>query len=316
MVLIVTLNPSVDLLYFEKNFSLAAHNRFQHSTIMAAGKGINCSRALSYLGIQATSLALVGGKTGVFFKELLKTETFHPVFLSIDDETRHSITIMHNDGVHTEIVEAGPKVSSPELRLEIFDTILKLAKKEKPHVISLNGSVHSDDPYFYNDLIALLRRNLPSETKIFADFSKESLHLIVNDSFYKPDFIKPNIDEFSELIGQSLSDKQQVLNYLKATPIPVPYTLVSCGEQGAIAQFNGKLYDVTAPSIELVNPTGSGDSTVAGAIYAFEHGMSDEMVIRYAIASGTANAMEQGVGVAKNEVVSLLLDQVIIKPIS
>lgn len=316
MVLIVTLNPSVDLLYFEENFSLAAHNRFQPSTMMAAGKGINCSRALSYLGIEATSLALVGGKTGKFFKELLKTERFHPVFLSIDDETRHSITIMHNNGVHTEIVETGPKVSSPKLRMEIFDTIVKLAKKEKPRIISLNGSVHSDDPYFYNNLIALLRQKLPAATKIFADFSKEALHLIVNDSFYKPDFIKPNMDEFSELIGQKLSDKQQVLDYLITNPIPVPYTLVSCGEQGAIAQFNGKLYDVTAPSIELINPTGSGDSTVAGAIYAFEHGMSDEMVIRYAIASGTANAMEQGVGIAKHELVSHLLDQVIIQPVS
>lgn len=29
MVLIVTLNPSIELLYFEKNFTLGAHNRFQ-----------------------------------------------------------------------------------------------------------------------------------------------------------------------------------------------------------------------------------------------------------------------------------------------
>ena len=105
------------------------------------------------------------------------------------------------------------------------------------------------------------------------------------------------------------------MEYIKENPLPIPYTLVSCGEEGAIAQFGGQLYDVTAPSIDLVNPTGSGDATVAGAIYAFKHHLPDEEVIRYAIASGTANAMENGVGIARREIVDHLLDRVMIEKI-
>ncbi|HEL1624598.1 1-phosphofructokinase family hexose kinase [Streptococcus suis] len=315
MVLIVTLNPSVDLLYFEPQFILGKHNRFNSSTIMAAGKGINCSRALSHLGISATSLALVGGKTGEFFKQHLADENFQSLYIPVEDETRHSITVMHNQGTHTEIVEAGPKVSS-ELKTSIFNRILDIAKQEKPSIISLNGSVHSDDPYFYNELITLLREELDYPVTIVTDFSRQALYNIVHKALHKPDFIKPNIHEFSELVGQELSSKEEVLSHLLTTPSPIPYTLVSCGEQGAIAQFNGQLYDVTAPTIDLVNPTGSGDASVAGAIYAFANKLDDENIIRYAIASGTANAMENGVGIAPKEIVQRLLDQVTIRPIA
>ncbi|HFI0086759.1 hexose kinase [Streptococcus suis] len=315
MVLIVTLNPSVDLLYFEPQFVLGKHNRFNSSTIMAAGKGINCSRALSHLGISATSLALVGGKTGEFFKQHLEDENFQSLYIPVEDETRHSITVMHNQGTHTEIVEAGPKVSS-ELKTIIFNRILDIAKQEKPSIISLNGSVHSDDPYFYNELITLLREELDHPVTIVTDFSRQALYNIVHKALHKPDFIKPNIHEFSELVGQELSSKEEVLTHLQTNPSPIPYTLVSCGGQGAIAQFNGQLYDVTAPTIDLVNPTGSGDASVAGAIYAFANKLDDESIIRYAIASGTANAMENGVGVAPKEIVQRLLDQVTIRPIT
>ncbi|MGT2755099.1 1-phosphofructokinase family hexose kinase [Streptococcus ovis] len=314
MVLIITLNPSIDLLYFEKNFSLGVHNRFQNSIIMAAGKGINCARALSYLGTKATALSLVGGLSGEFFKKHLEQESFYPRYIPIDAETRHSITIMHNDNIHTEIVETGPKVDAP-LKQEIFDTILKTIIEQNIHIVSINGSVHTDDSNFYNDLIQFLRSNISKPIKILADFSRASLDQIFNHATEQPDFIKPNLNEFSELIGQNLTSKEQVIDYLRKHPSPIPYTFVSCGEQGAIAQFNNQLYNVTAPTIDLVNPTGSGDSTVAGAIYAFQHNMADEDIIRYATASGTANAMENGVGVARREIVDKLLSQVMIEKI-
>lgn len=314
MVLIITLNPSIDLLYFEPTFTIGGHNRFQNSTIMAAGKGINCSRALSYLGEKVISLSLVGGLSGDFFKKHLEKEDFESLYIPIQAETRHSITIMHDDNIHTEIVEAGPKVCS-NMKEAIFNKILQIVTERKVQIISLNGSVHSDDEYFYNDLIHFLRKNTTPETKILADFSRVALQQIVHHALSHPDFIKPNLEEFGQLTGMPIKNKKEVLNYLTHNPSPIPYTLVSCGEQGAVAQFNNQLYDVTAPTIDLINPTGSGDATVAGAIYAFKHQLSDKDIIRYAIASGTANAMESGVGIARRDIVDQLLSQVLIKKV-
>ncbi|MBY5033472.1 1-phosphofructokinase family hexose kinase [Streptococcus gallolyticus] len=314
MVLILTLNPSIDLLYFEKTFQLGAHNRFNNSTIMPAGKGINCARALSYLGEIAETITVVAGTNGEYFKTLLKKEKFSQQFITVEGETRHAITIMHDDNIHTEIVEAGPKVSTEQKEL-IFQTILDTIIKKNIRIISLNGSVHSDDPYFYNDLLTFLRKNTAPDTIILGDFSRQTLDLVVNHAADKPDFIKPNMDEFSELVGTTFTTKQEIIEYLRNFPSPIRYTLVSCGEQGAVAQFNNKLYDVSAPRIELVNPTGSGDSTVAGAIYAFKHHLSDEEFLKYAIASGTANAMESGVGVIAPSHLEMLFENISINPL-
>lgn len=314
MVLIITLNPSVDLLYFEKHFALGAHNRFNNSKVMAAGKGINCARAFTCLGDKPLTLTAIAGDTGNYLQQLLKKDHFDTLYIPVSGETRHAITIMHDGETHTEIVEAGPKISASEKKI-IFDKILQIIKDENISIVSLNGSVHSDDLYFYNDLIQAIRTQNSNHIKIVTDFSRSALELIFSEAEEKPDFIKPNLDEFNELTQKSFTTKSEIIEYLKKNPSPIPYTLVSCGEQGAVAQFNGRLYDVIAPTITLVNPTGSGDSTVAGAIYAFKHHLNDIDILRYAIASGTANAMEEGVGIINSQNFDYLLSSITVSEV-
>lgn len=313
MVLIVTLNPSIDLLYFEETFLPGKHNRFHNATIMAAGKGINCARALSYLGTSALAFNVIAGNSGTYLQQLLKKESFTSQFLHAPGETRHAITIMHDGNTHTEIVEEGPLIDA-SVKEKIFSNILQTIQEKNISILSLNGSVHTKDTDFYTDLIQLVRKTAP-EVTILTDFSRASLQSILEHPHAQPDFVKPNLDEFNEVTGQTYTQKSQVINHLKQHPFPIPYTLISCGEQGAVAQFNGQLYDVTAPTIQLVNPTGSGDSTVAGAIYAFNKQLNDEDILRYAIASGTANAMESGVGVIRSETFQELFNAVTIKKV-
>lgn len=314
MVLIITLNPSIDLLYFEQSFSLGKHNRFRQATTMAAGKGINCARALSHLGESSLTFSLVAGDSGVYFQQLLKKENFSSQFLRVPGETRHAITIMHNGNTHTEIVEDGPFIDYT-VQEKIFSTILQLIQEQQCPIISLNGSVNAQDSKFYIHLIEQIRLQRP-HAKILADFSRTALQSVLEHPHAKPDFIKPNLDEFNEVMGQDFKTKEEIISYLQEYPSPISYTLISCGEQGAVAQFNGQIYDITAPKITLVNPTGSGDSTVAGAIYAFNKKLGDEDILRYAIASGTANAMEYGVGVISTDNLSELLKEVKIQKIS
>ena len=43
----------------------------------------------------------------------------------------------------------------------------------------------------------------------------------------------------------------------------IEWIIVSLGSQGAFAKHRNKYYKVNIPHIEVVNPVGSGDSTVA-----------------------------------------------------
>ena len=85
---------------------------------------------------------------------------------------------------------------------------------------------------------------------------------------------------------------------------------VSLGSKGAMAGYKGKIYKVTPPKVNAVNPVGSGDSFVAGIAVAMKRGYDIEEVLRYASACGTANAMEKETGSVQKEVVESLLKDV------
>ena len=74
-----------------------------------------------------------------------------------------------------------------------------------------------------------------------------------------------------------------------------------------MAGCKGRIYKVTPPKVNAVNPVGSGDSFVAGIAVAIERGYSIEEVLRYC---GTANAMEKETGSVQRKVVESLLKDI------
>ena len=55
----------------------------------------------------------------------------------------------------------------------------------------------------------------------------------------------------------------------------IDWVVVSLGSSGAFAKHGDKFYRVRIPKIKVVNPVGSGDSTVAGIASAIIHNLSD-----------------------------------------
>ena len=76
----------------------------------------------------------------------------------------------------------------------------------------------------------------------------------------------------------------------------IEWIIVSLGSEGAFAKHNHKFYKVNIPNIKVVNPVGSGDSTVAGIASALIHQQTDEELLKKANAFGMLNAMEQQTG--------------------
>ena len=115
---------------------------------------------------------------------------------------------------------------------------------------------------------------------------------------YKPKVIKPNIEELSQLIGKNVSKNQNELKEILEDKLfeNIEWIIVSLGADGAFAKHNDKFYKVNIPKIEVVNPVGSGDSTVAGIISAIYENTSDENLLKKANTLGMLNAMENLTG--------------------
>ena len=314
MIISLTLNPSVDYLYEIDSFQLGKLNRFKNPVRMVGGKGINAGRTASILGSKVWATGVLAGKNGELVRSILEKEKFSKDFLDIDGETRNAITIMHNNGIQTEMIEVGPYVNETTEE-EILKKIIRQNNiSTNIEVICLCGSVNSKNENLYQNFIKIIKKKLGNDIKILADISRTQLKNVL-ESDYKPYFIKPNIHEFSEIIDTVVNTKDEIVYHLKNSNLfdGVPLIIVSCGEDGAIAKFNKEIYDLKIPTIDLVNPTGSGDATVGGVAYALDNKLTTEEILRYAMASGVANAMEEAVGFVDKKNVEDIKNKIIIK---
>ncbi len=69
----LTLNPCLDhLIALETSFQPGALHRFDSTTLLAGGKGVNVSRMLQWLGAKSDAFGFLGGQTGELLISILK----------------------------------------------------------------------------------------------------------------------------------------------------------------------------------------------------------------------------------------------------
>lgn len=312
MILTITLNPSLDYIYLTDTLQLNALNKVAAPTKSIGGKGINTSRTCATLGAEVISTGFLGGDTGKLVAKILEKETFQRDYLPIDGETRNAITVMHDNDDHTEIVEAGVYVTA-EKEAEIIAKAIQIYQANPAiRVICLGGSANTDNHAIYTNILHSLEQIVSPDVCVLADISGPFLtHALHHTPL--PYFIKPNILEFSQLIGQTLTTKHEVAAALRENHFDMPFVMVSCGKDGAVVYYQDKIYDLSVPVINLVNPTGSGDATVGGIAYGLDHDLPLEEMLRLAMACGVSNALHEETGFVTIPEVEELMPQIGIK---
>lgn len=291
MILTITMNPSVDVAYPLDKLVIDKVNRVATARKTAGGKGLNVTRVLSEVGDRVLASGCLGGRLGDYIEENLP-ETVEPAFFRIAGETRNCVAILHDDGQQTEILEAGPRLSEAEGRafLGHLEGLL-----EKASVVVLSGSLPAGLPTdYYVSLVKLARR---AGKPVVLDCSGASLEAVLK-SEQKPTVIKPNNDELSDLLGIEVTkDIDQLKTILQDDLFAgIEWIVVSLGAGGAFAKHGEKFYRVIIPKIDVVNPVGSGDSTVAGIASAIFHKETDADLLKKANVLGMLNAQEEMTG--------------------
>ncbi|WP_430606905.1 tagatose-6-phosphate kinase [Enterococcus sp. AZ170] len=315
MILTVTLNPSMDSIYFAETFILGEMNRCSNPIKAVGGKGINAGRTAAILGSDVTVMSVLAGTNGELIRNALEQEAFKSVFIPIPGESRNAVTIMDREKNQTEIVELGPVITVETAQKVLANVIDFSFTQQKRPIIALCGSANTKNERLYQDYLQQLYEQLGAKVKILTDISGQQLKNVLQGTI-KPYFIKPNIHEFAELLSLSIVNKQEVIRQL-THPIlqDIPFILVSCGGDGAVAKYQGRIFDVTIPAINSINPTGSGDATVGGIAFALDQGLSIEETLRYGMACGMSNALEQAVGYVSVENVEELKNNIVLQEI-
>ncbi|MBY4981725.1 MULTISPECIES: tagatose-6-phosphate kinase [Streptococcus] len=305
MILTITLNPSVDIAYQLDTFHLDTVNRVEKVQKTAGGKGLNVTRVLKQIGEDVVATGFIGGEIGSYVKTQLTRNAIKNSFVEIGNETRNCIAVLH-DGKQTEILEQGPTIQEHEAMnfIEHLEIILN-----NVDVVVISGSLPKGlASNYYVEIVELCKKR---GVAVVLDCSGEALKNVL-ESQQKPTVIKPNTEELSQLIGKEVTDDIQELKSVLSGQLfqGIDWIVVSLGAQGAFAKHNDKFYRVRIPKIKVVNPVGSGDSTVAGIAASLVHALPDTELLKKANVLGMLNAQEEQTGYVNLENAESLYSQI------
>ncbi|MCH1624150.1 tagatose-6-phosphate kinase [Fredinandcohnia quinoae] len=291
MILAVTMNPSVDISYPLSHLKLNDVNRIKSVQKTAGGKGLNVARVIKQMGEDVITTGVLGGTTGEFICQELIKMNIKNEFLKINQESRNCIAILH-ENMQTEILEAGPTLGFEESDafLEKFRRLLG-----KVSSVTISGSLPSGLPTdFY---FQMLKISKSEDIPVIIDTSGEALRqVLIHEA--KPLAIKPNISELSQLLGVEVGSDVKSLKLALDHELfkGIEWIVVSMGSDGAFVRHGGDYYQVMIPKINVVNPVGSGDATVAGLACALKRNQPIETVMKTAMTTGMLNTMESSTG--------------------
>jgi len=305
MILTITLNPSVDIAYQLDTFHLDTVNRVEKVQKTAGGKGLNVTRVLKQVGENVVATGFIGGEIGSYVKKQLTRNDIKNSFVEIGNETRNCIAVLH-DGQQTEILEQGPTIQEHEALnfIEHLEIILNNVE-----VVVISGSLPKGlASNYYVEIVELCKQ---CDVAVVLDCSGEALKKVL-ESQQKPTVIKPNTEELSQLIGKNITDDIQELKSVLSGQLfqGIEWIVVSLGAKGAFAKHNDKFYRVKIPKINVVNPVGSGDSTVAGIAASLAHALPDVGLLKNANVLGMLNAQEEQTGYVNLEHSEVLYSQI------
>lgn len=286
MILTITANPSVDISYQLEKFNIDDVTRTSDIEKHAGGKGIHVGYVLKELGAAPVHSGFVGGKLGEFIEEDLEKIGQKTRFVKVKGDTRNCIAILH-EGKQTEILEAGPTISIDE-KEEFINNLNQIS--EGCHIINISGSLPKGlTSDFYKQIIKYAKKH---NKFVSIDTSGNTLKDIIN-SEEKPDLIKPNETEISYVLGRNI-EKGDLKEILKEEPFKdIPYIVVSMGKDGAIVKIKNKIYNAKVPKVLAINPVGSGDSSLAGALFAIDKEKSAEEIIKTSMTCGLLNVLTE-----------------------
>ncbi|MDQ0387052.1 tagatose 6-phosphate kinase [Streptomyces sp. DSM 42143] len=256
MILTVTLNTALDITYRVQGLRPHASHRVSEVTERPGGKGLNVARVLAALGHEVTVTGFAGGSTGdVVRAGLTGVPRVADALVPVAGATRRTVAVVdERTGDTTQLNEPGPVVAPAEWNAfqEAYEDLLDGAS-----AVALCGSLPPGVPV--GAYAGLVRAARTAGVPVLLDTSGEPLRRGVAA---RPDLIKPNTDELAELTGSH--------EPLRATHAArrrgARSVVASLGAAGLLAETPEGRWRA-APSARVHgNPTGAGDSAVAGLL--------------------------------------------------
>jgi 6-phosphofructokinase 2 len=287
MLLTITLNPCVDKSTAVPLLEPEAKLRCTQMVNEPGGGGINVSKALKKLDLDALALFPAGGHNGRMLCGLLADAgiSHHAVECSV--ETRENWVVFESDTAKQfRLTFPGNPVKE--------DTIARLIDEIRaysPEYVIASGSLPPGLPHHF--YASIVETATAAGSRCIVDTGGPALRALAGKKAF---LIKPNVSELCRLLQvEKLAQNEvddaalQVVSEGYAENVAV-----SMGPAGAWLVNAQEKHFVKAPVVKRVSTVGAGDSMVAGMTAMLCQGRSLREAVAFGVACGSAATMNPG----------------------
>jgi tagatose 6-phosphate kinase len=309
MILVVCLNPALDVTHHVPVIDWAGVNRPREVTTRPGGKGVNVARTLLTLGSEVLVIGLAGGPTGKALTAGLAEGGIPSELTPIAGETRRTFAVRDETRQTVAMFnEPGPQVRASEFGefLIIFKRLITGCDS-----IVLSGSLPPGlPPDTYATLISTAGAARPtpanpsSPSSNISHIGRRSGVPVVLDGHGEalrlgaaagPAVVKPNLAELEDLAGGPLSLAGEgtgrptvAVAAAELRASGAGSVVVSLGPAGLYADTPAGRWRAVSPPVDAANPTGAGDAVTTGLTIGLVRGQPWPDRLRDAVALGAA----------------------------
>lgn len=296
MLVIMTLNPSLDYYMKMENIRLGETNHSHTEHIQIGGKGINVAIMMNNLQRPSTLFGFQGGFTGQYLEDQLKNyEYINAQFIKSQAMTRINVKVSSNG--ETELNGSGDSIDSESL--DKLDAMIDSLKSDD--FVMISGRLAQGMPKeWYLDLAEKLsQKNIEYSVDITG---KDVLKMCQHN----PLILKPNLSELEDMFDIKIQTEEDIIVHgKKLISMGAKYCIVSLGKDGSLFFDKENVYQSNVPQGDVVNTVGAGDSMIAGFVNSYLKNKDALMAYKYAVACGSATTYSKGIA-SKDSVEKLL----------
>ncbi len=306
-VVTVTLNAAVDQTLDVPGFTAGAVNRAVAETRTAGGKGINVAAFLSGGAVPVTAAGFLGEDNASVFEALFRRRHIQDRCLRVPGSSRVNVKVVDREGGSVTDIN----LPGPQIRAESWHGLLTALDGLAPanDTFVLAGSVPAGVPETaYAEMLPRLRRH---GVFIAVDASGPPLRHAVAA---RPDMVKPNAHELSELLGRPLGDRADVVRAARElSGVGIALVVVSLGAEGAVFVEGERALMAVPPPVQVASTVGAGDAMVAGTLAARLEGCGLEACARRGTAFAAGTLARLGPELPPPERIAELMDAVMVE---
>jgi len=287
-IITVGLSPAWDVTCWGKNLEWGRHKNIDEQTINPAGKALNVSKALAWMGQKNIAAGLWGNND---YQQMQKTlKSLWPLITvkmtAVAGNTRRNVTVVDTAKNKEMHLRNKSELACPDSLKKLRVDLQKTVRKNSICVFA--GAMPADN--FLNDVIRIIKSCSKAGAKIVPDTSGPALRKIVETGNLW--LVKPNVRELAELEGKQIKDNPASLAGAGRKLLDkVEIVLISRGKEGAIVVTRkGTWRGKCVSRRKVLSTVGCGDYLLAGFLNGLKDNKNPGSALKTAIKVATAKA--------------------------